>query len=80
MRYVYILESLDGEHFYVGITDDVLPRLAKHNARSATHLKIPTLARQDLRRIHQGKTCYRFREISEIRIRQGVREEAFLMG
>ena len=23
MKYVYILESLDSEHFYVGITDDL---------------------------------------------------------
>jgi putative endonuclease len=37
MRYVYILESLDDEHFYVGITDDVLPRLAKHNAGEVPH-------------------------------------------
>jgi predicted GIY-YIG superfamily endonuclease len=32
MKYVYILESLDSEHFYVGITDDLRARLAKHNA------------------------------------------------
>jgi len=25
MRYVYILESLDSEHFYVGITEDLSP-------------------------------------------------------
>jgi predicted GIY-YIG superfamily endonuclease len=31
MKYVYILESLDGEHFYIGITDDVPARLNKHN-------------------------------------------------
>jgi hypothetical protein len=29
---VCILESLDGEHFYIGITDDVPARLIKHNA------------------------------------------------
>ena len=28
MKYVYILESLDAEHFYVGIADDVASRLA----------------------------------------------------
>jgi predicted GIY-YIG superfamily endonuclease len=27
MKYVYILESLDSEHFYVGITDDLRARL-----------------------------------------------------
>jgi predicted GIY-YIG superfamily endonuclease len=32
MKYVYILESHDSEHFYVGITDDLRARLAKHNA------------------------------------------------
>lgn len=32
MKYVYILESLDSEYFYVGITDDLRARLAKHNA------------------------------------------------
>ena len=37
MKYVYILESLDGEHFYIGITDDVLSRLAKHNAGEVSH-------------------------------------------
>ncbi len=34
MKYVYILESLDSEHFY---TDDVPARLAKHNAGEVTH-------------------------------------------
>jgi hypothetical protein len=29
---VCILESLDGEHLYIGITDDVPARLIKHNA------------------------------------------------
>ncbi len=32
MKYVYILESLDSLHFYVGITDDLRARLRKHNA------------------------------------------------
>jgi len=32
MKFVYILESLDGEHFYAGLTDDVPMRLAKHDA------------------------------------------------
>jgi putative endonuclease len=35
MKYVYILESLDSEHFYVGITDDA--RLAKHNSGEVPH-------------------------------------------
>jgi predicted GIY-YIG superfamily endonuclease len=37
MKYVYILESLDSQHFYVGITDDLRARLAKHNAGKVSH-------------------------------------------
>jgi putative endonuclease len=37
MKYVYILETLDSEHFYVGVTDDVPARLAKHNAGEVAH-------------------------------------------
>jgi putative endonuclease len=36
--YVYILESdFAGEHFYVGLTDDLKARLAKHNAGEVPH-------------------------------------------
>ena len=44
MKYVYILESLDSEHFYVGITDDL---------RSEPHFQIRTLEDQDLCRIQR---------------------------
>nr|WP_283813410.1 GIY-YIG nuclease family protein [Bradyrhizobium sp. AUGA SZCCT0177] len=37
VRYVYILESLDSLHFYVGMTDDLRARLAKHNAGEVPH-------------------------------------------
>ena len=37
MKYVYILEIHDSEHFYVGITDDLRVRLTKHNAGEVTH-------------------------------------------
>ena len=37
MKYVYILESHDSEHFYVGVTDDVPARMAKHNAGEVAH-------------------------------------------
>ena len=37
MKYVYILESLAGEHFYTGITDDLDARLRKHNSGSVAH-------------------------------------------
>jgi len=37
MKFVYLLESLDSEHFYAGITDDVSARLSKHNAGEVPH-------------------------------------------
>ncbi len=37
VKYVYILESLDSKHFYVGITDDLRARLTKHNAGEVPH-------------------------------------------
>jgi putative endonuclease len=37
MKYVYILESLDSKHFYIGITSDLRARLAKHNAGEVPH-------------------------------------------
>ncbi|MFX8477673.1 GIY-YIG nuclease family protein, partial [Acinetobacter baumannii] len=36
-KYVYILESHDSGHFYVGLTDDLRARLAKHNAGEVSH-------------------------------------------
>jgi predicted GIY-YIG superfamily endonuclease len=37
MKYVYILQSLAGDHFYTGITDDLDERLSKHNSGAVTH-------------------------------------------
>jgi putative endonuclease len=37
MKYVYVLESVDSEHFYGGIIDDLRARLAKHNAGGVPH-------------------------------------------
>lgn len=37
MKYVYILESEKGAHFYVGITDDLRERLSRHNSGSVPH-------------------------------------------
>ena len=52
MKYVYILESLDSEHFYVGITEDLRARLAKHNAGEVpSYFKIRALAAKDLHRV-----------------------------
>jgi putative endonuclease len=37
MKYVYILQSIDSTHFYVGTTDDLRARLTKHNAGEVPH-------------------------------------------
>jgi putative endonuclease len=38
MYYVYILQSLAFlDRYYVGITEDLKARLAKHNAKEVTH-------------------------------------------
>jgi putative endonuclease len=37
MKYVYILESLVGEHFYTGITDNLKVRLSEHNSGAVSH-------------------------------------------
>jgi predicted GIY-YIG superfamily endonuclease len=37
VKYVYILETDDAEHFYVGVTNDVQARLAAHNAGESPH-------------------------------------------
>ena len=36
-HYVYILQSATGEHFYVGLTEDLEKRLAKHNSGGVPH-------------------------------------------
>lgn len=37
MKYVYILQSLSGDHFYIGSTDDLRARLEAHNAGQVPH-------------------------------------------
>jgi predicted GIY-YIG superfamily endonuclease len=37
LKYVYILESNNCEHFYTGVTDDLRARLVKHNAGEVPH-------------------------------------------
>lgn len=37
MKYVYILQSESGGHFYVGVTEDVTARLGVHNSGKVTH-------------------------------------------
>jgi predicted GIY-YIG superfamily endonuclease len=36
-KYVYILQSLAGPHFYTGITDDLDARLSEHNSGAVSH-------------------------------------------
>lgn len=37
MHYVYILRSTEGDHFYVGHTDDLRSRVKSHNAGNVRH-------------------------------------------
>jgi putative endonuclease len=37
MKYIYILENENAEQFYLGLTDDLRARLAKHNAGEVPH-------------------------------------------
>ncbi len=37
MKIVYILESEKGDHFYVGVTDDLTERLKMHNGGHVSH-------------------------------------------
>ncbi len=37
MKYVYILSSIAGEHFYIGVTDDLRARLKEHNSGTVPH-------------------------------------------
>ena len=39
MKYVYILQSINSDHFYIGLTDDLRRRLAAHNAGQAAHTR-----------------------------------------
>jgi predicted GIY-YIG superfamily endonuclease len=37
MTYVYILRSVSGDQYYVGITEDLRNRLSRHNAGDVPH-------------------------------------------
>jgi predicted GIY-YIG superfamily endonuclease len=37
MKYGYILRSIESEHYYVGIPDDLHARLVTHNAGEVPH-------------------------------------------
>ena len=43
MKYVYILESLDSQHFYVGITDDLRAVAETQRGLGPPHIKIRAL-------------------------------------
>src|SRR5258708_1705001 len=79
MKYVYILENHDSEHFYVGITEDLRARLAKHNAGEVTHTSKYKPWRVKTYVAFSDETGIRIREIFEVCIRPGICEEASLM-
>src|ERR1700722_15139055 len=37
MTYVYILRSVSGDHYYVGMTEDLRNRLSRHNSGDVPH-------------------------------------------
>jgi predicted GIY-YIG superfamily endonuclease len=37
MHFVYILESDDQQHWYVGLTDDIDRRMTEHNSGKSSH-------------------------------------------
>jgi putative endonuclease len=37
MHYVYIIQSLDGRHWYVGVTNNIQRRLIEHNTGHSIH-------------------------------------------
>jgi putative endonuclease len=37
VKYVYILQTESGDHFYVGVTDDIGSRLKAHNSGHVPH-------------------------------------------
>jgi predicted GIY-YIG superfamily endonuclease len=36
-KYVYILQSNSADHYYIGITEDLRARLARHNSGEVPH-------------------------------------------
>jgi len=76
MKYVYILESLNGEHFYIGITDDVPARLSKHNAGEVPHTSKYRPWRVRTYIAFCGReACRGIREVLEVRVWSGLRQE-----
>jgi predicted GIY-YIG superfamily endonuclease len=75
--YVYILETEDTRHHYVGFTEDLRKRLADHNAGRS-----PYTAKYELSRLKtyiafsDRQAAIEFENYFEIRIRPSIREEA----
>ena len=78
MKYVYILESLNSEHFYVGITDDLRPRFAKHNAGEVPYIKYGPWRIRTYFAFSDEAKAVRVREIPEIGFGARLRKEAAL--
>ena len=80
MKYVYILESHDSEHFYAGITDDLRARFSEAQCgRGPPYFEIQALAVENLYCVQRRKAGQRLREILEVRLRPGICEEASVM-
>ena len=80
MKYVYILESLDSEHFYVGITDDLRARLTKHNAGEVTHTsKYRPWKLRTYVAFSDAKRAFAFEKVPEVSIRPRICEKAAVM-
>lgn len=74
MKFVYILQSLAGEHFYTGITDDLDARLKKQFRGGNTHVEVPVVAHQELRHLCGRGAGNRIRRVFEIRIGTCLRQ------
>jgi predicted GIY-YIG superfamily endonuclease len=48
--YVYILETEDAQHHYVGLTEDLRKRVEDHQQGRSPHFAVRALATQDLHR------------------------------
>ena len=60
MKYVYVLESMDSEHFYVGITDDLRAVSQAQRGRSSTYVKIRSLASRTYTAFDDDKRAFAF--------------------
>lgn len=80
MKYVYILQSLSGEHFYTGITDDLVARLSKPNSGAVTHTsKFRPWQIKTYVAFSDESRAIAFREVSEVRIETSVRENTIVV-